>query len=157
MLYRTKTVGKKSNPLTYPEFGTKKSENNGLNETKNFFKILKGKHPCPPKPYVQLMRALCSSSSTTSLFQPYEPGFCKKLMKHMDEKNDIFTPEFLSVSTKMKEIYPHFYELYEDMDFSEKFLLMLLVCMKVHLSEAKTTMKNRRERKYMDSFNPVFR
>jgi hypothetical protein len=65
-------------------------------------------------------------------------------MKHMDEKKDIFTPEFLSVSTKMKEMYPHFYKLCEDIwvlegnkmpvevvDFFEKFLLMLSVCMKV--------------------------
>jgi hypothetical protein len=101
-------------PPTYPKFGNKKSENNGLNETKNFLKILKEKHPSPPKPYLQLMKVLCSSSSTTSHFQPYEPEFCKKLMKHMHERDDIFTSELLSTSTKIKEMYPHFYELYEN-------------------------------------------
>ena len=45
----------------------------------------------------------------------------------------------------------------EVMDLKKIMITHVLVCMKVHLSEAKTTMKNMRERKSMDSFIPDFR
>ena len=102
------------NPPTYPKFGVKKSDNEGLNETKNFFKIIKAKYPSPPGPYVDLMRVLSSSSSTTSLLQPYDPDFGQNLYKLLSENADIFQTQHMTTAKILKEKYPHFFKIYEN-------------------------------------------
>ena len=60
------------------------------------------------------MRVLSSSSSTTSLLQPYDPEFGLNLYQLLTGNADIFKPQYMTTAKTLKEKYPHFFKIYEN-------------------------------------------
>mgnify|MGYP003325936558 CR=1 FL=1 len=75
----------------YPKFGNTKITDPGLADTKKLFDSVKKRWSAEiPKPYVDVMKLLSSSSSTISLFQPFDMETSKSLLNFLQNKKDFF-------------------------------------------------------------------
>ena len=97
-----------------PNFGRTKITDPGLNATKNFFNSVKTQHRHIPEAYVEVLIMLSSSSSTTSLFQPFERKFVGQILEKLVSETDILAEKEFEFGKKVHKKYPYFYKILSD-------------------------------------------